>query len=329
MRSELADSCESVGSLNALAAACCHEMLTRTARLRVGVHELPRGIVIDCGVELPGGLEAGLFLARLCLADLGQVNLLPANSPSANSGQVVSVITDHPVEACLRSQYAGWPLQAGKFFAMASGPMRAVRGREAVLEELGGPESASEVVGVLETSELPDASVLDEILAQCPGATRAIVAVAPTTSLAGTLQVVGRSVETAMHKLHACGFDPRRVRCGTGTAPLPPPANSTVAAIGRTNDAILYGAQVTLWIDANGEELALLGPQLPSLSSHDYGQPFEQIFRKYGCDFYRLDPALFSPAEVELVSLRDGSSQRFGRMRPDILQQSFATATGP
>ena len=42
---------------------------------------------------------------------------------------VVQVVTDHPVQSCLASQYAGWAISEGKYFAMGSGPMRAVRGR--------------------------------------------------------------------------------------------------------------------------------------------------------------------------------------------------------
>lgn len=315
--------------LNAAAARSARHAIELASRLRIEVHEQAKGIVLDCGINRPGGMEAGLWLARLCLADLAMVRLLPADPTRFVSRQLVQVATDHPTDACLRSQYAGWPLKVGKYFAMASGPMRSVRGREPVLEDLASPEQADEVVGVLESDQAPDPAVIEEVLAQCPGATRAVLAVAPTTSLAGNLQVVARSVETALHKVHACGFDPRRIISAVGHAPLPPPAATTIAAIGRTNDAILYGAQVTLWVDAAREELARLGPQIPSQSSSDFGRPFEAIFRDYDCDFYKLDPALFSPAEVELISIRDGQSLVFGGVRTDVLQQSFGAIERP
>ena len=70
--------------------------------------------------------------------------------------------------------------------------------------------------------------------------------VAPTASLAGGVQVVARSVETAMHKLAELKFDLARIVSAHGSAPLPPVAGDDLAAIGRTNDAILYGARVVL-----------------------------------------------------------------------------------
>ena len=43
---------------------------------------------------------------------------------------VVQVSSDNPVLACMASQYAGWQVSVGKFFAMGSGPMRAAWGKE-------------------------------------------------------------------------------------------------------------------------------------------------------------------------------------------------------
>src|SRR5205085_9356716 len=88
--------------------------------------------------------------------------------------------------------------------------------------------------------------------------------VAPTISMAGTTQVVARSVETAMHKLHELKFDVTQVISGYGVAPLPPVATDFVQAIGRTNDAILYGGRVTPWVRADGAVLAAVGPEGPA-----------------------------------------------------------------
>ena len=50
--------------------------------------------------------------------------------------------------------------------------------------------------------------------------------------------------------------DVNQVVSGFGTAPLPPPAKDDMAAIGRTNDAILYGGRATVFVDADDAQLA-------------------------------------------------------------------------
>ena len=146
---------------------------------------------------------------------------------------------------------------------------------------------------------------------------------APTASLAGTVQVVARSLETALHKLHELGFDLSRVQSGTGTAPLPPVAGEDLAGIGRTNDAILYGGEVTLWVTGDDQSIEQLGAQIPSSSSEDYGRPFIEIFRQYDNDFYKIDPHLFSPAIININNLETGSYFRYGKFNVDVLAKSF------
>ncbi|HEV3023547.1 MAG TPA: methenyltetrahydromethanopterin cyclohydrolase, partial [Pirellulales bacterium] len=150
-----------------------------------------------------------------------------------------------------------------------------------------------------------------------------VLLAARTASQAGTVQIVARSVETALHKLHELGFDLTRVESGWGVAPLPPPAADDLAGIGRTNDAILYGALVTLWVRGDDTSLESVGPRVPSSASPDHGEPFARIFERYDRDFYKIDPLLFSPAVVTLANLDSGHSFRFGRQLPDVIGRSF------
>src|SRR5262249_47782387 len=147
--------------------------------------------------------------------------------------------------------------------------------------------------------------------------------VAPAFSIAGGLQVVARSLETALHKLHELKFDLNQVVSGYGTAPLPPPASNELHAIGRTNDAILYGGRVVLWVRADDGQLAEVGPRVPSSASPDHGAPFAEIFARYAQDFYKIDPMLFSPAEVAFCNLKTGHVFAFGRVENDVLRRSF------
>jgi methenyltetrahydromethanopterin cyclohydrolase len=310
--------------LNERAWLLADEVAAQAERLNVAVlHTTGGARLIDCGIEAPGGLEAGRRLAEICMSGLGRV-AITAGDAGDWSGPLVTVETDQPLLACMASQYAGWQIAEGKFFAMGSGPMRAVACREPLFDQLGIRESAAAVVGVLETSRLPGDDVCEKIASQCGVALdRLTLLAARTASIAGTLQVVARSVETALHKLHELGYDLKNVASGFGSAPLPPAAADDLVGIGRTNDAILYGGQVTLWVRGDDTRLAEIGPQVPSCASRDYGEPFAAVYERYGRDFYRIDPLLFSPAVVTLVNLATGCTHRFGELRPDVLDRSF------
>jgi methenyltetrahydromethanopterin cyclohydrolase len=130
-------------------------------------------------------------------------------------------------------------------------------------------------------------------------------------------------VETALHKLLELGFDVGKIVTGFGSAPLAPVAKNDMRAIGRTNDCILYGGSVHLTLDAEDDELAELAPRVPSSSSRDYGTPFYDLFQRYGGDFYKVDPHLFSPARVSLTNLRSGRSFEAGRLNAEVLRQSL------
>lgn len=312
-------------NLNARAAALCRNLADEAERLRIELHLQDCGaMVVDCGVKAVGGFEAGLLLARLCLADLATVELEPG---SDGLGPTVQVHTDHPLLACMASQYAGWEVKGEKFFAMGSGPMRAAAAREPLFEDLKYRESASACVGVLESGKLPTDEVCRDVAAKCgiePAALTLLVA--PTRSIAGTLQVVARSVETALHKLHELKFDLHRVVSGWGAAPLPPSAMDDLAAIGRTNDAILYGGHAVLYVRGDDESLQAVGAQTPSSASKDYGRPFAEVFVSYDHVFYKIDPHLFSPAVVTFVNIETGNSFRFGKFDHDVLARSFGIA---
>jgi methenyltetrahydromethanopterin cyclohydrolase len=292
--------------------------------LRVAEHPIEGGgRYFDFGIEARGGLLAGLELARTCLAGLGEVALVPGEV-GGRPCPAVQVTTDHPVEACLGSQYAGWAISEGKFFAMGSGPMRAAYAHEPLFEELGLAESPDAVVGILEGRKPPTPEVFAKVAEACRVSPDSVtLLIAPTASLAGGVQVVARSVETALHKLHELKFDLRRVVSAHGVAPLPPVAKDDLAAIGRTNDSILYGARVVLYVTGDDASLAEVGPQVPSGASRDHGEPFAAIFARYNHDFYAVDPHLFSPAEVAFQNVETGRVSSFGKVADEVLARSF------
>jgi methenyltetrahydromethanopterin cyclohydrolase len=299
--------------------------VARATELRIGVHTLASGArVIDAGVDRPGGLAAGTALAELCMGGLGHVTYAPLTI-GRDVWPGVQVWTDHPAESCMASQYAGWAIDPGGFFAMGSGPLRAkARVERELFARLGYAEDARRGVLVLEGRTLPTDEMAGWVAAKAGLAAGALTfAIAPTASLAGGVQIVARVIETGLHKMETIGFDVTQVVSAIGTAPLPPVAKSDVRAIGRTNDCILYGGQARYVVRAPDAELSELAARLPACGSSDYGTPFYDIFKRYDNDFYKIDPMLFSPAEVWLTSATSGRTFHAGRLDPDVLRRSL------
>jgi methenyltetrahydromethanopterin cyclohydrolase len=309
--------------LNLRAAQLVERVAATADDFRVRSSTVEEAQILDFGVRTEGGLDAGQALAEICMAGLGWVSI-QASDLLESSWPHVFVTSDHPVAACLLSQYAGWQVSVERFFAMGSGPMRAAYARESIFSKLVYREQPAEVVGVFEGRKLPDASVVQHICERT-GVTsdRLRLLIAPTASQAGTVQITARSIETALHKLFELGYDVTQVKSACGNAPLPPVAADDITAIGRTNDAILYGSRVTLWVRGDDAALAVLGPKVPASSSAAFGKPFAEIFEQAGRDFYKIDPHLFSPAEITFCNLDTGKVQRFGKTVPEILRASF------
>lgn len=311
--------------LNRRAAALVKDAADREAELRIESRATPVGArVFDFGVNVAGGLEAGVTLAQVCLSGLGRVQIRHGFRAGAG-GCVphVEVQTDHPVAACLLSQYAGWQIADDDYYAMGSGPMRTTARREPLFGELNYSENvngATSLVGVLETSALPPIRVVMSIAeATQTEPKQVLLLAAPTSSQAGNIQIVARSVETAMHKLHTLEFPMDCVVSGFGSAPLPPVAGDDLTGIGRTNDAILYGAEVSLWVRCEDHQIEEIGRRVPSDSSPAHGRSFLELFRDAGNDFYAIDPNLFSPAVVTFNNLASGNSFRFGEVIEDLV----------
>lgn len=299
-------------------------LVADAARLRLAVSRGPLGArIVDAGIAAQGGIEAGRRIAEICMGGLGRVALAPSDRFSPWT-TLVFVSSEDPVLACLACQYAGWSLADGDFFALGSGPGRAVARVEPLFADLGYADAAETVTLVLETGEVPPEAVVAEIAARAGVRGEAVTLIlTPTSSLAGTVQIVARTLEVALHKAHALHFPLAHIIDGLASAPLPPPAPDFLAAMGRTNDAVLYGGEVHLFVAGPAEAARELARGLPSSTSRDHGRPFAQVFAAYGCDFYKVDPLLFSPARVTVSALEHGVSFTAGGFAPDLVSRSF------
>jgi methenyltetrahydromethanopterin cyclohydrolase len=314
-------------SVNALAAPLVREMILQAKSLRLGVERLQNGcVVIDAGIACRGGLEAGLRIAEICMGGLGRVSL--QSSTLAHWPMQLAVHSADPVLACLGSQYAGWSLAHGEgkgsFQALGSGPGRAAACREDLFAELSYRDLADSVCIVLEVDKKPPMAIAEKVARDCGVVGEQVTLIlTPTRSLAGSLQIVARVLEVALHKAHVLGFPLHQVVDGAATAPLPPPAADFLTAMGRTNDAILFGGRVQLYVDGEDHEAEQLATKLPSSVSKDYGKPFAQVFKEAEYDFYRIDPQLFAPAAVSVTALKSGKTFHAGAIDESLLELSF------
>jgi len=316
-------------SVNARAGELVDRLVADASSLRIGVTRGALGEqLIDAGSRFAGGIAAGLRIAEICMGGLGHIDLAPV-AVTPNWPWTVATRSSHPVIACLASQYAGWKLshkgQDGSFFALGSGPARALARREPLFEKLAYADCADSGTLVLETATAPPSPVVEKIARDCGiSPPQLTVIFAPTQSLAGATQVVARALEVALHKALELGFPLDRIVDGMAAAPLCPPHPDFVTAMGRTNDAIIYGGQVHLYVAGDAGDAQSLAERLPSKRSRDYGRSFAELFASVDGDFYAIDPMLFSPAKVMVTAIETGATFRAGELNLGLLDASFS-----
>lgn len=312
-------------SVNRLASPLLDQLLSQAHTLKLGVSQHESGCtLVDAGIAHAGSAEAGRLIAEICMGGLGAVSL-QADNRFAGFTEAVAVRSDSPVLACLASQYAGWALSHEKFFSLGSGPARALAQREDLFKELAYVDSADRTCIVLETDKVPPVQVIEKIVRDTKiPAERLTVILTPTTSIAGVVQIVGRVLEVALHKAHTLHFPLENIISGTGLAVLPPVAKDFMTAMGRTNDAILFGGDVQLQVRGDDAAAAKLASDLPSSASKDYGKTFAEVFKFYEMDFYKIDPMLFSPAKVTVTNLDTGNVFAGGYLNAELIQHSFS-----
>ncbi|ODA68791.1 Methenyltetrahydromethanopterin cyclohydrolase [Methyloligella halotolerans] len=316
-------------SVNKTVKPIVEKMIAEADQLRIAVSKGEAGeTLIDCGDKVPGGLEAGRRMAEVCLGGLGTVSLEVADTESPFAFNV-TVHSSQPVIACLGSQYAGWSLSAKKddgktYYVLGSGPGRALGSSEPLFKELGYRDTADEGFFVLEADAPPPASLVKEVAEACKVKPENLTFLyAPTSSIAGMVQIIGRSLEVALHKAHELHFPLENIVDGIASAPLAPPAPDFVQAMGRTNDAIIYGGRVQLYVNGDEKAAEELAEKLPSSASKDYGQPFAEIFSAVKGDFYAIDKMLFSPAQAMVSALESGKSFQAGGIDNVLLNRCF------
>ncbi len=321
-------------SVNKEAKKIVDQMVDNSDKLNIDVLEIENGTtILDCGIKARGGMQAGKLLSEICMGGLGEISFTQMSICECDGDDdrccsrnfhAMNVVVDQPLIGCMASQYAGWSISVGKFFALGSGPARALALREKLFEDLKYKDESDVAILVLETSKAPEAEVAGYIAEKCGVESEDLyILVAPCASVAGSIQISARLVETGMHKMHEIGFDINSVVSGFGVCPIAPIAKNDLEAMGRTNDCILYGGRTWYNVNCEDEEIEKTIERVPSGSSKDYGMPFLDIFEKYDKDFYKIDPLLFSPADITINNMRTGNNFHAGSVNIDVLRKSL------
>lgn len=316
-------------SVNLEAKKIVDRMIEKADDLKIKVDKLENGsTVIDCGVNVDGSIKAGELYTGVCLGGLADVGIsIPGDLSERFALPSVKIKTDFPAISTLGAQKAGWSVSVGDFFALGSGPARALSLKPAeTYDEIGYQDEADVAILTLEADKLPGEDVTDMIAEECDVAAENVyVLVAPTSSLVGSIQISGRVVENGTYKmLEALHFDVNKVKYAAGIAPIAPVDPDSLKAMGKTNDAVLFGGRTYYYIESEeGDDIKSLAENLPSSASEGYGKPFYDVFREADYDFYKIDKGMFAPAEVVINDLRTGDVFRAGFVNEELLMKSF------
>ena len=313
-------------SVNRLAWKLLERLLENSELYGVKVEKTTSGTtIVDAGIEAQGGFEAGRLITEICMGGCGNTEITFAQYGEFMLPSIF-VYTDHPVIATLGSQYAGWQINENGYFAIGSGPARALALKpKEIYNQIKYRDSFDRAIVVLEADKHPPDWLIERFSKDCNvPAENMIVILTPTVSLVGATQVSGRIVETGIHKLRKLGLDVNTIHYAWGIAPIPPAHPKFTKAMARTNDAILYGGTAYYSVDCKDDEaLKSIVDKAPSKASESYGKPFIEIFKEANYDFYKIDPNLFAPAVIIVNNMKAGITFRNGELNVDALVKSF------
>jgi methenyltetrahydromethanopterin cyclohydrolase len=306
-------------SLNRLAIELVDEAIDFADELTIAVESLSGdAAVLDFGVEVPGGIEAGLLSAEIGTAGLSTV---------ATSGRTVAgaplthveLATDHPALALLCAGKGGWELSVGDFEGLGSGPARALVAEEEIFQQLGYRETADFAVLCVETDQLPGEDVAAAVAQRTGVAETAVFLPAyRSASLTGSVVAASRAAELATFRLAELGYDPAEILSASGIAPVPPVPGTEDVAMARAADAVAYGGRVQLTVDEPFDRFEAVA----STAATEVGGPLAEAFADVGWEFAALPREVFGPAQVT-VDVVGGDTHVVGATHEEILAESF------
>lgn len=314
-------------SINKEALKIVQEIIDNAELYNVKVEKLNSGTtVIDTGLKVAGGYLAGLKITEIAMGGLSKASISFMNYNDL-SLPIVVVTIDHPAISLLGSQLAGWTIKVGDFFGMGSGPARALALKpKKVFEKIGYRDNFDSAILLLETKEKPTDDVAKEISKVCNVSPENLYLILTSTnSIAGSVQVSGRVVETGLYRLDYLGFDPLKVLHGIGYAPIMPFHPNPEVAVAKQEDALIYGGVTHYIVDLeNDEKIEEIIKKAPATISKDYGKPSYEILKTVNFDWSKLDPAFFATGYIAITNKKSGKTFSAGKVNPEILKLSIA-----
>ncbi|NPV85119.1 MAG: methenyltetrahydromethanopterin cyclohydrolase [Anaerolineae bacterium] len=313
-------------SINRSAMTYVHQLLEDPQKFGVSISKLDNGCtVIDMGQQAKGGWLAGKYYALITLGGIAEVSFEPFPLDQFQL-TAVRVVVDHPMEACIASQIAGWRLEARADAPMTSGPARALNRKnpDHYFDLITYRDHHHEGVIAIQTEDPISPKIAQMIAESCQLSPQNLyILVANNASLTTAVQVSARIIEQTLHRLDEEGFDINQVRFAQGYCVVPPLANDKLVSMGRINDALLYGGLASLIVDSEDKKVEDVISHITSDASNTYGQLFIEIYERYNRDFYQIPLDVHSPAAVQINNMRSGKSFLSGKINTDILRRSF------
>ena len=113
-------------SVNRLAWRLLDKLIENADIYGVNVEKTDSGsIIIDAGVNVRGGFQAGKVITEICLGGCGKAEITSRKYGDLDLPSI-QIYSDHPVIATLGSQFAGWQINQEGYVAIGSGPARAL-----------------------------------------------------------------------------------------------------------------------------------------------------------------------------------------------------------
>lgn len=307
-------------SVNKEAMKIVKKIIENKEALNVGVISLKNGsTVIDMGINYPGGWKAAQHLTEITMGGLGLLNYGIYRLGELELPQV-NIYADKPVIACLSCQLSGWALPEFKNDAgivpLISGPVRAIVKEDKFAKLFSYQDKSEKVVVVLQDKVLPSEELTTYIAKKCKIEPENIfILVAPTGSLVGLVNVIARTLETSLWRLHELGFDINNVISAWGKAPLPPISKDEYTAMIRANTYIYYGGTAGFVVNCKDEDIERIIEDitLSPKTTKQYGIPFSKLLEEAGGNIFNMTEFCHNVTKVNFCNSFTGNTFVYGK----------------
>lgn len=315
-------------SLNEAGIEIISPILDDPKRYGAVISKSPGGAtIVDMGLEADGSWQGAKLWVKAAhggMADFtyGRMSVKGMDLPTAE------VMIDDPMLSVIACEAGAWQLGEGEFAPVGSGPARAKANADRFAQKVEYEDPSSHVLLQMQINRLPEEEALRFVADACSiPLANLIVLVAPSASLVGAVQVASRAFEQCIISLaRSTSFDISTIVYGYGAAPIPPVIKDETLAMGRINDALVYGGSGGMWLrHHDDDEVRRTAEALPFSvqAGEDYGKGYAEIYETYGRSLFNIPAKLDSPAKIMMTNMLTGTVAVAGKIDEDVLYRSF------